>query len=119
MKNTVVDFEMDEDLGGINDQKRSYTHVERKQARSIDYISEKYSDFPTIIEINFPHSVVEVLRGCVNAIERYHPKVIIRIGFFEGVVADVYQYVKENMSEYKIYFRYTVGIPQGLTMLLI
>ena len=70
----------------------------------------------SIVKINFPFSVIEVLEGMTNLIDTEKPKLIIRIGFDEKVMRAVIFKLREMRGDYKLFFRYTIGIPQGLTL---
>ena len=70
----------------------------------------------SLIKINFAFSVSEVLDGGKNLLKKKKPKLIIRAGFDENVLLETYLLIKKLNPQYKIYLRYTVGIPQGLTL---
>ena len=73
----------------------------------------------SIIKINFPFSVPEILKGASNLLKNRKPKIIIRIGFNENVLVQTYLTIKEINPSYKFFLRYSIGIPQGLTMFAI
>lgn len=101
--------------GGIGD---AGGHLCRKPAVRIDSLFHKMNLSPDhlIIKINFPFSVCEVLRGAEATILSKHPTIIIRAGFDENVLLAVYSEIMRIDPTYTLYLRYTVGIPQGLTI---
>lgn len=70
----------------------------------------------SIIKINFPFSVPEILWGARGILQKTKPKIIIRAGFDEKVLLASYRAIKEINPQYCIHLRYTLGIPQGLTL---
>ncbi len=70
----------------------------------------------SIIKINMLSSIPEILKGGKELIEVKKPKLIIRVGFDETLMMNVYKTVKELNPFYRIYFRYTLGMPAGLTL---
>lgn len=89
--------------------------------RKIDTIikecsSEKHLD---IMKINFAQSVLDILSGSIETIIRDKPKIIIRAGFFADVLIDTLEYLRNLDVKYELYLRYTVGMPQGITIFAI
>lgn len=70
----------------------------------------------SIIKINFLYAVTEILFGACSVLQKRKPRLVIRVGFDEKVLLDVYRTIKKMNPQYKIYFRYTIGIPEGLTL---
>lgn len=105
-----VQFQGDGELGGITDDEDNGSY--ERQAVAIDCFEEKFS----LIKINFPYSVSEVLEGGDKLLKYQKPKLIIRIGFNEKLVLDTFEKIKEINNKYHIYFRYTLGMPEGLTL---
>lgn len=116
----TVHFEGDWEQGGI---KTSISESSYKMypATTIDSLCEELPREKTIsiIKINFAFSVSEVLEGGKNLLKERKPKLIIRSGFDENVLLETYMFIKKVNPQYKIYLRYTVGIPQGLTLFAI
>lgn len=114
-KNGYVKFAGDSEQGVIDEMAQNYSMCE---ARTIDSLCDEIelaSDI-SIIKINFAVSVPEILEGAKELIRRNKPKIIIRIGFDETVLAETYRAVKRLDDTYKPWFRYSIGIPQGLTV---
>ena len=113
----MVCFEGDREQGGI---KKTISTSEHKAypAITVDCLCEELSMEEAIylIKINFAFSVSEVLDGGKNLLKKKKPKLIIRAGFDENVLLETYLLIKKLNPQYKIYLRYTVGIPQGLTL---
>lgn len=101
--------------GGIGDTGENLRY---KPALKIDSLFNKMNLAPNnlIIKINFPFSVCEVLQGAEATILKKHPTIIIRAGFDENVLLAVYKEIIRIDPTYKLHLRYTVGIPQGLTI---
>ena len=70
----------------------------------------------SIIKINFPFSVPQILDGASELLRNKKPRIIISIGFCEDVLINTYTKIKNINSDYKFYLRYSIGIPQGLTL---
>lgn len=81
-------------------------------------IPPEYADI-SVIKINFADSVPEIMDGAKKLLKENKPKLIIRIGFDENIFLETYKKIKKYNSSYKVYLRYTVGIPQGLTLFAI
>lgn len=111
-----VNFSPDNDLGGITS---TSLYTIEKEARSIDSLCDEYAIAPTIIEMNFPFSVVDILDGMKNTILKFYPKLILRVAYFEDTIIETYNYISEKYPKYNISFRYTQGIPQALTIFAI
>lgn len=111
----TVHFEGDREQGGI---KTSTSAYKTYPAVTIDRLCEELpmGEMISIIKINFAFSVSEVLEGGKNLLRERKPKLIIRAGFDENVLLETYLVIKNINPRYKIYLRYTVGIPQGLTL---
>ena len=105
------------EIGGI--KKGEFTTDSRLYpARRIDTLCREFDAIndTTILKINFAFSVIEVLDGAQGLIKSKKPRIIIRAGFDEKVLLKAYLAIKNLNSEYKMWLRYTVGIPQGLTI---
>lgn len=117
-KNGEVKFSGTKEFGGITEAAEYY---QTYPAIAIDSLCRELGpdSSPSIIKINFPVSVSEILRGAKNLIKSKRPKLIIRAGFDEHVLLKTYETIKKINPVYQIYLRYTVGIPQGLTIFAI
>jgi FkbM family methyltransferase len=111
-----VRFMGGKEQGGINLQADDYVTLE---ATTIDNLSKQYSQNISIIKINFPFSVSEVLDGGIELLSEKMPKLVIRTGHDENVMLETYETIKRINPDYKIFLRYTLGIPQGLTLFAI
>jgi FkbM family methyltransferase len=103
----------DEEEGAIIENAKNYIEVD---AVTVDCLCEELGIDISVIKMNFPFSVNEVLEGAQGLLARRKPKIIIRIGFHEEQLISATLLIKKLNPEYKIYFRYTVGIPQGITL---
>lgn len=113
-----VSFEGEKEYGRICEtakESRSYPAI------TIDSLCRELAveQSLSIIKINFPFSVPEILYGAQNVMRQVKPKLIIRIGFDENVLLNVFKVIREINSQYKIYLRYTLDMPQGLTLFAI
>lgn len=106
----VLGFEGDEELGHISDIGKVEVEV-----LSIDDLRENFS----VIKINFGFGISQILEGAKDTIRKCRPRIIVRVGFNEKLIREVFNKVMEINSEYKIYFRYTLGMPEGLTFFAI
>jgi hypothetical protein len=88
-------------------------------AVTIDTLCRELDCDISLVKINFPYSVTEVLFGGKELFLRRKPQLIIRIGFDENVLVDTCMAVRKINPDYKLYFRYTLGFPQGLTLFAI
>jgi len=116
--NQNVRFSGSGETGGINDSNQNYRIY---PATTIDSLCEELGpeSIPSIVKINFPCSVPEILCGAINLIRSSRPKVIIRAGLDENVLLKTYETIRQLNPDYQIYLRYTIGIPQGLTIFAI
>lgn len=73
-------------------------------------------DTASVIKINFPFAVPEILMGAEKLLSEIRPKLIIRGGFDERVLIQACALIRRLNPAYKIYLRYTAGLPQGLTI---
>ena len=117
-KNTYVHFDGNRESGGINETSPTY---QLYPAATIDSLREEINELldVTIIKINFAFSVSEVLEGAKKLLQERKPQLIIRIGFDENVMINTYLSIKKINPTYKLYLRYSIGIPQGLTIFAI
>lgn len=114
-ENGFVKFEGRMEYGGINPSAKNYRLCPAK--RIDDLCGElQLRDKVSIIKINFPFSVPEILNGASCLLKEIAPKLIIRAGFDETVLLDIFSAIREINPSYRFYLRYTVGIPQGLTL---
>lgn len=114
----AVKFETDPtdgQMGGINGQAQNYRLC---PARKIDSLWKEGGPFAgiSLVKINFVFSVAEVLGGAAELLKTQKPKLIVRVGFEENALLKTYIALKQINPAYKLYFRYTVGMPQGLTL---
>lgn len=112
-KDGMVKFSGNLESGGV---KPLADNFEMREAVTIDTICNELSSDISVVKINFPFSVSEVLEGGEKLLRRRKPKLIIRVGFNENVLVDTCMMIKKLNRDYKLYFRYTVGMPQGLTL---
>ncbi len=114
-KNGYVYFKCDGESGGISE---SSEDCQRYPAQTLDSlcIEQKLENEISIIKINFAFSVKEILEGAKEILLRSKPKLIIRVGFDEEVLISTCSLISQINSDYKFYLRYTLGIPQGLTL---
>lgn len=111
----TVKFSGTGEMGGVVDEADSF--IEYPAVRIDSLLRELQLETPvSIVKINFLFSVIEVLEGMTNLIDTEKPKLIIRIGFDEKVMRAVIFKLREMRGGYKLFFRYTIGIPQGLTL---
>lgn len=106
-------FDGDQEQGGIREdaeQSRLYPAV------TLDGLCRELNAGVSLIKINFPFSVPQILNGAGGLLRERKPKLIIRAGFDETVLLKTYRTIKDLNPDYGIYLRYTVGIPQGLTI---
>lgn len=114
-----VKFSGDKEQGGIkNNTVDTFTIYPTVRIDSLFKEVENAKDI-SIIKINFPFSVPEILEGANQLIKNKKPRIVIRIGFDEHVMLDIILKIKELNPEYRFYFRYSIGIPQGLTLFAI
>ena len=106
----IVNFCGDGELGGITE--KNIDNSSELPAIAIDDLQEKI----TLIKINFPFSIADILDGGAALLKTEKPKLIIRTGFKESLILETCNKVKEINQEYHIFFRYTLGMPQGLTL---
>lgn len=116
----TVHFEGNQEQGGIKNS-GSASDYKTYPAITIDSLCEELpiEGMVSVIKINFAFSVVETLGGGKQLLKKRKPKLIIRAGFDENVLLQTYLFIKNINPQYKIYLRYTVGIPQGLTLFAI
>lgn len=112
----VVKFSGEQEQGGIQENAEQYSLC---PAVTLDGLCAELNADVTLLKINFPFSVPQILSGAKGLLSQRKPKVIIRAGFDENVLIETYRMVKNLNPDYQIYLRYTVGIPQGLTMFAI
>lgn len=114
-QNGYVNFKGGEEYGGICQENGSN---KRYPAITIDSLCQELAveQEVSIIKLNFPYAVVEILSGARSVLQKAKPKLIIRVGLDENVLLDVYRVIKRINPQYKIHLRYTIGIPQGLTL---
>lgn len=111
-----VKFSGEEEEGGIQEDAEEYRLY---PAVTLDRLCEELNVGVSILKINFPFSVSQVLSGAKHLLLEKKPKVVIRAGFHEAVLIETYQALKRLNPDYRIFLRYTVGIPQGLTIFAI
>lgn len=112
-KEGFVKFSGEQEQGGIQENAEQYYLC---PAVTLDGLCDELHAEATLLKINFPFSVPQILNGAGNLLKKRRPKVIIRAGFDENVLVETYRTVKDLNPDYQIYLRYTVGIPQGLTI---
>ena len=110
-----VRFAGDKEQGGIKEDAESFILYPAVKIDSLCEEIESAKDI-SIIKINFPFSVPQILDGASHLLKCNKPRIIIRIGFNEDVLVETYTKIKEINPTYQFYFRYSIGIPQGLTM---
>ena len=114
-ENGEVSFKGEKEYGGICEEDVNCKHY---QAITIDSLCEELEveQAISIIKINFPFAVSDILQGAKSVLQKIKPKLIIRAGFDERVLLSTYGMIKKINPQYKIYLRYTIGMPQGLTL---
>lgn len=117
-KTGKVKFTGNMEQGGINEDAAEYQVYPSLRVDDL-WRNEKAASDISVIKINFPFSVPQILIGAKELIREKKPRIIIRIGFDERVLVETYRVIKEIRDDYKIYFRYSIGIPQGLTMFIV
>lgn len=120
-KDGMVKFEVDStdgQMGGVNEFAENYKMC---PAIKIDSLCRELgvSDDVNILKVNFPFSVSNVLNGAADLLRNKRPRVIVRVGFEENGLLETYTALKRINPDYKFYFRYTVEMPQGLTLFAI
>lgn len=117
-ENTYVHFG-----GNIQSGRIDITNIEYKmhKAVTLDYLCGELNmaEDVSIIKINFLSAVPEILEGARNLLRKRKPKLIIRAAYDENVLLKIYLSIKSINTSYQLYLRYTLGIPQGLTLMAI
>lgn len=108
-----VKFSGEQEEGGIQENAEQYRLY---PAVTLDGLCQDLNAGVSLLKINFPFAVPQILNGAKQLLREKKPKVIIRAGFDEAVLIETYQALKSLNPGYRIYLRYTVGIPQGLTI---
>lgn len=108
-----VKFDGEQEQGGIQENAEHYRLC---PAVTLDGLCRELNAGVSILKINFPFSVPQILNGARTLLRERKPKVIIRAGFDETVLMETYEAIKALNPDYRMYLRYTVGIPQGLTI---
>lgn len=116
-RNGSVRFEGVMERGGVKDTKQDAVY-KMYLAQTIDSLCNEsvMARNATILKINFPFSVSEVLEGAGGLLKNQKPRLVIRAGFDENVLLNTYFTIRDLNPDYKVFLRYTVGIPQGLTI---
>lgn len=112
-KEGFVKFSGEQQEGGIQENAEKYRLC---QAATLDSLCQELNASASLLKINFPYAVSQILNGAKHLLREMKPKVVIRAGFDEAVLIETYQTLKSLNPDYLIYLRYTVGIPQGLTI---
>lgn len=114
-QNGYVDFRGEAEYGGIG---KGDGINKRYPSITVDSLCKELAveHEISIIKINFPYAVVEILSGACSVLQEKKPKLVIRVVLDEKVLLDVYRTIRKMNPQYKIYFRYTIGMPQGLTL---
>lgn len=115
-KDGFVKFSGEQEQGGIQENAEQYRLY---PAVTLDSLCQELKASVSLLKINFPFSVPQILNGAKGLLKEKKPKVIIRAGFDENVLVRTYETIKKLNPDYRIYLRYTVGIPQGLTIFAI
>lgn len=115
-KDGFVKFSGEQEQGGIQEDAAQYWLC---PAVTLDNLCDELNAEATLLKINFPFSVPQILNGAKALLKKRKPKIIIRAGFDENVFIETYKTIKSLNPTYQIYLRYTVGIPQGLTIFAI
>ena len=112
-KEGFVKFSGDQQEGGIQENAEQYRLY---QAVTLDSLCQELNASASLLKINFPFAVSQILNGAKHLLQEKKPKVVIRAGFDEVVLIETYKTLKRLNPNYLLYLRYTVGIPQGLTI---
>lgn len=73
----------------------------------------------SIIKINFLSAIPEILQGAKGLLQEWKPRVVIRAAYDERELLKIYLAIKNINPSYRLYLRYTLGLPQGLTLMAI
>ena len=120
-KDEMVKFEVDPadgQMGGVNELAENYRMCPAVKIDSLCRELDVSRDV-SILKINFSFAVSNVLKGAAELLKNRRPKIIVRAGFEENGLLDTYITIKKINPNYKFYFRYTVEMPQGLTLFAI
>lgn len=117
-KNTHVHFGGEIQSGRIDNTNNAY---ELFEAVTIDYLCKELNmtEDISIVKINFLSAVPEILKGARRLLQERKPKLVIRAAYSEKELLRIYLFIKRINPSYRMYFRYTLGLPQGLTLMAI
>lgn len=115
-KEGFVKFSGEQEQGGIQEDAGQYRLC---PAVTVDRLCKELEADVSLLKINFPFSVPQILQGAKELLRKQRPKMIVRAGFDENVLLETYRTIRLLNPDYRIYLRYTVGIPQGLTIFAI
>ena len=73
----------------------------------------------SIVKINFLSAVPEILEGARKLLLDRKPRLVIRAAYSEDELLKIYSSIKNINPTYQIYLRYTLGVPQGLTLMAV
>ncbi len=117
-ENTHVHFSGNTQSGRIDN---ANNERELYEAVTIDYLCGelKMAEDVSIIKINFASAVPEILEGARKLLQEKKPRLIIRAAYDEKELVKIYLSIKNINPSYRLYLRYTLGLPQGLTLMAV
>lgn len=117
-QNTYVHFGGDIQSGRIDNMNTAYEMLE---AATIDSMCKELNmaEEISIIKINFLSAIPEILQGAKGLLQEWKPRVVIRAAYDERELLKIYLAIKNINPSYRLYLRYTLGLPQGLTLMAI
>lgn len=117
-KNTKVHFGGDMQRGGIDNTNSKY---ELFEAVTIDDLCKELdmTEEISIVKINFLFAIPEILEGAARLLRERRPRLIIRAAYDEKELIKIYLAIKNFNPSYRLYLRYTLGLPQGLTLMAV
>lgn len=117
-KSTNVHFGGNIQSGRIDNTNSKY---ELFEAVTIDGLCKELdmTEEISIVKINFLSAIPEILEGAAKLLRERRPRLIIRAAYDEKELIKIYLAVKNINPSYRLYLRYTLGLPQGLTLLAI
>ncbi len=117
-ENTYVLFGGKMQRGEVDNTNSEY---ELYEAVAIDDLCEELGMIEdiSIVKINFLSAVPEILEGARKLLLDRKPRLVIRAAYSEDELLKIYSSIKNINPTYQIYLRYTLGVPQGLTLMAV
>lgn len=118
IENTYVRFGGKMQRGEVDNTNSEY---ELYEAVAIDDLCEELGMIEdiSIVKINFLSAVPEILEGARKLLLDRKPRLVIRAAYSEDELLKIYSSIKNINPTYQIYLRYTLGVPQGLTLMAV